>query len=1787
MKLINSKITIRITAMAMAVAMLLQGTSFAASSLIQDEHYKTNAVQGVTDNGNLPSNVGIKLMKKRKVDITVNVGKSNIYSMAAINNKIDSILKPKLDEEKIDYKISVQQGANTNYKAVNGRVMIDTDGNVWDMISKVKLYDGKDVVSAAYDGGSMYLLKADGTVWASGANRSGQLGMGYTTTNNEPLRQIQGLNDIAEISAGNQYCLARTNSGKVYAWGYNRFWTIGNGDGGTYTSGSKTYEKYVATPYCLASLSDIAQIEASQNTAMAIKKDGTSYFWGYWGTSYYVSGYYYTVSSAYSIPTPGATNVEKIALGGTGATILKRDGSLWAMGGNPYGVHGNGNVNASINAVSSTLLPGKYKDIARNGETAIALKSDGTLWRWGYSGQSIANQMGLPTEISGITGVKKLVSHYSSYVYFLREDNSVYKFYPYLGVLEQFLSDSPPREQEQESISTSAFTAARAGAENFFVHVGSSSLQELSYSAVQADLLQRFLANNINFVGLGSSGNRSQFESLISKNNGYGSFIDYTSLDSAMHQLASYISNKVAVDVNVNVGKTSYDMATIRSKINTIIRPKLAANGIVANINVNNPTKPEDRLFMYDQNAWGNVALWAYDPNTNTSSQLGGMGYKPYTGISMGADGKLYYVPAYKSSNYVFQQPYVYIFDLRTNNAYGGPGTPGTPASLTVDLKNRIYLTVTNNYGSSSTLKYDPKTQLWSSLYNGMYNMQSAPDGAYVVGFGSVTGSGGISYSRIFLNGSAFSYNYPNYLAVNRDSSFIHSWSFLLSTFYVYVPGMGSISPTDGILSNPDASVSGITGGASGKYIYAVNGRVMYDNPSAERGIYEYDYKTNTSTELLDVHGASVITYTTTGLLYYALNGMIWVYDTKTGSNRQTTASMNSNTGIVKYPAFDVYSGTPVSLENVLSGTSFKGSSTSYFVELSDISLPEMDNTAKLQSVASTLKKNNVRFVGLGRAANSAQLNNVIAANDGKGDFYDITNLDTALDSLGEYIVNTSIAKSRALGSYMLVTDEIDPNASYMDMEEDDKEDIWTLTHNPNAFVNSSGSIIPVDNSNGLSSFHGKTLSSMITSFIEYDASGRRIEKVGNYTLGYKAKDKPKGDDARFDSYRKESNTATQPANVVRKPIAEYSSTTTYTSGAQSYTVTLTDNGLSYDPDHSSRSDKGIIKRRWGIAQVDAATGDLQWAYKTTTDNSISYPVEGNVNYLVSLEVQDMDGDNGEGFWSDPNIRIIGHVTGPVAQFEATPNPLPLSSILNVDDTSYVTAPGATITQRVWTITKDEDESFTYLSKPSCKTSFADSGVGTYQITLVVQDSNGMWSDPYTQTVTVVEDLQFTAKLKTDDAKFSLSSIPASENLRVYDAWTKFFYNVRLEMAMYNAAGTTQVTDSKIVEYDPARDVKTGDEITWADIVYGIPETLPDGNYTFRIMAIGEFGQSRTVSFSVTVRTPINLVPALDAEIVSRENHDIKAATSKYANFVQATLYRSTPYQAVTSLPLIDSTVAVKSWLRSYHFSEAIPEGSYTAEFRATTPNGNVEIKTLTYQHINNRPPVVTFSISPAYVYEGDNVTVNMFPTDPDNNLLNVILELKKDAGGWSTIYTRNNVPSGTSLSHVINSISVGGYQLRVTATDPYGMSDTKELSFAANELSITGSVSHTALWEQHRIKYNLSKGGNSSAPRVPSDFFPGERFMLHATTTVINPLSSVKADYVTVTIINTAFNMSLAKTAGFQWEGSLWDNSMIRWDDQLIRFLFTVRYSNGTIKNDTVEVNIKDDEYWRQHMKF
>lgn len=292
-------------------------------------------------------------------------------------------------------------------------------------------------------------LLEDGSLWAWGNNGNGQLGEGYNPNDSKlliyahpsPIR-VGSDTDWAAIAVGNVHSLALKKDGSLWAWGDNKYGQLGDG-----TNEMRTQ------PALVGSDSDWTAVWAGGMSSYAMKGDGTLWVWGgVWsgsmggtlggtnptrieepgpwkavacaGGSFAIKadGTAWVFGSVHTLSPVQIGKDEKwVGLGATGSTaggsttafLVKSDGTVWMSGNRQFGDAKNwkmvavgdrwrgiktdgslwawrdGNIHGELgeDVFGMPLVrvgtDADWTNVEPGYEYTIAVKSDGTIWGWG------------------------------------------------------------------------------------------------------------------------------------------------------------------------------------------------------------------------------------------------------------------------------------------------------------------------------------------------------------------------------------------------------------------------------------------------------------------------------------------------------------------------------------------------------------------------------------------------------------------------------------------------------------------------------------------------------------------------------------------------------------------------------------------------------------------------------------------------------------------------------------------------------------------------------------------------------------------------------------------------------------------------------------------------------------------------------------------------------------------------------------------------------------------------------------------------------------------------------------------------------------------------------------------------------------------------------------------------------------------------------------------------------------------------------------------------------------
>ncbi len=260
-----------------------------------------------------------------------------------------------------------------------------------------------NVVAVASGLDTGYALRADGTVWAWGTGTEGQLGNGVAANSPTPV-QVSGLSNVTAIAADGSVAFAVRSDGTVWAWGQGVFGELGG----------SCKEEICPTPARIPGLADVVAVASGLDAEYALRADGTVWAWGEAELDQLGSGTAVDSFSATPLQVKDLTNVTAIAGGFETGYALRSDGTVWAWGWS--GGLGNGGTADS----NVPVRVGSLTQITAIGGGRGAVRSDGTFWVW--------QDQATPVQVSGLTGVTGVASGDAS-GYALRSDGTVWDWH--------------------------------------------------------------------------------------------------------------------------------------------------------------------------------------------------------------------------------------------------------------------------------------------------------------------------------------------------------------------------------------------------------------------------------------------------------------------------------------------------------------------------------------------------------------------------------------------------------------------------------------------------------------------------------------------------------------------------------------------------------------------------------------------------------------------------------------------------------------------------------------------------------------------------------------------------------------------------------------------------------------------------------------------------------------------------------------------------------------------------------------------------------------------------------------------------------------------------------------------------------------------------------------------------------------------------------------------------------------------------------------------------------------
>jgi alpha-tubulin suppressor-like RCC1 family protein len=251
-------------------------------------------------------------------------------------------------------------------------------------------------ITAIAAGGSHVLaLRSDGTVAAWGANGSGQLGDGTTTTRVGPV-DVPGLAGVVAIAAGSDFSLALKGDGTVWSWGMGSHGQLGYTPAQTcsavdpYTLASPT--QCMRSPAAIPGLAGVTAISSRGRHVLVLKSDQSVWAWG--SGRYGQLGEGATGDRFVPIAVPGMSPAGRVEAGFNYSFVVKADGTFWAFGLNHQGQLGlpgsatscpAGLSIACVKAPAAVPLFDGAANVVAGGAHTLVVRTDGTIAAFGIN----------------------------------------------------------------------------------------------------------------------------------------------------------------------------------------------------------------------------------------------------------------------------------------------------------------------------------------------------------------------------------------------------------------------------------------------------------------------------------------------------------------------------------------------------------------------------------------------------------------------------------------------------------------------------------------------------------------------------------------------------------------------------------------------------------------------------------------------------------------------------------------------------------------------------------------------------------------------------------------------------------------------------------------------------------------------------------------------------------------------------------------------------------------------------------------------------------------------------------------------------------------------------------------------------------------------------------------------------------------------------------------------------------------------------------------------------------
>jgi len=211
-------------------------------------------------------------------------------------------------------------------------------------------------------------MKKDGSLWIWAADTSllGERPAGVTQTP-EPVR-VGDDSDWSAIAAGGRHALALKKDGSLWAWGFGEYGQIGDG-------GSSTRE----APVLVGGDARWTSIAAGFDHSVAIKQDGSMWAWG--ANAQGQLGDSTTETRTVPVRVGSDADWATVVASGSRTIAVKTNGSLWTWGDDSARMTASGG-DLVVSTPTRVGADSDWASVGTGDGVPVAIKRDGSLWQW-------------------------------------------------------------------------------------------------------------------------------------------------------------------------------------------------------------------------------------------------------------------------------------------------------------------------------------------------------------------------------------------------------------------------------------------------------------------------------------------------------------------------------------------------------------------------------------------------------------------------------------------------------------------------------------------------------------------------------------------------------------------------------------------------------------------------------------------------------------------------------------------------------------------------------------------------------------------------------------------------------------------------------------------------------------------------------------------------------------------------------------------------------------------------------------------------------------------------------------------------------------------------------------------------------------------------------------------------------------------------------------------------------------------------------------------------------------